>query len=68
MSLRMVRFALILSIIAGSSTSKAFAQNVPASRDFDAEIEAALRSAKTAAGFEFLGTLNRNCYFPRAAA
>lgn len=48
MSLRTVRFVVILSIIAGSSTSKAFAQNVPASRDFDAEIEAALRSAKTA--------------------
>ena len=64
MSLRTVRFVVILSIIAGSSTSKAFAQNVPASRDFDAEIEAALRSAKTVAGFEFLGTLNRNCLLP----
>ena len=64
MSLRMVRFAVILSIIGGSSTSKAFAQNVPASRDFNAEIEAALRSAKRAAGFEFLGTLNRNCLLP----
>ncbi len=64
MSLRMLKFAVILSIIAGSSTSKAFAQNVPASRDFNAEIEAALRSAKSAAGFEFLGTLNRNCLLP----
>jgi metallo-beta-lactamase class B len=60
----MVRFVVILSIIAGSSTSKAFAQNAPASRDFDAEIEAALRSAKRAAGFEFLGVLNRNCLLP----
>ncbi len=64
MSLRMVRFVVILSIIAGSSTSKAFAQNVPGSRDFDAEIEAALQSAKAAAGFEFLGTLNRICLLP----
>ena len=64
MSLRILRFAVILWIIAGSSTSKAFAQNVPASRDFNAEIEAALRSAKSAAGFEFLGTLNRNCLLP----
>ena len=60
----MARFVVILSIIAGSSTSKAFAQNLPPSRDFDAEIEAALRSAKTAAGFEFLGTLNRICLLP----
>jgi metallo-beta-lactamase class B len=35
-----------------------------AGRDFDAEIEAALRSAKTAAGFEHLGTLNRICLLP----
>ncbi len=33
-------------------------------RDFEAEIEAALRSAKTAAGFEFVGALNRNCLLP----
>ena len=33
-------------------------------RDYEAEIEAALRSAKTAAGFEFLGALNRNCLLP----
>ena len=33
-------------------------------RDFEAEIEAALRSAKTAAGSEFLGALNRNCLLP----
>jgi len=33
-------------------------------RDFDAEIEAALRAAKDAAGFEHLGTLNRICLLP----
>ena len=37
---------------------------VAAGRDFEAEIEAALRSAKTAAGFEFIGALNRNCLLP----
>ncbi len=37
---------------------------VAAGRDFEAEIEAALRSAKTASGFEFLGALNRNCVLP----
>lgn len=33
-------------------------------RDYEAEIEAALRSAKTAAGFQFLGGLNRNRLLP----
>jgi len=33
-------------------------------RDFDAEIEAALRSAKDAARFDHLGTLNRICLLP----
>ena len=64
MSLRTVRCVVILSIIAGSAPTKGFAQNASAQRDFDAEIEAALRSAKRAAGFEFLGTLNRNCLLP----
>ena len=34
--------------------------------DFDAEIRAALQSAKTAAGFEFLGTLVRTCLLPQS--
>lgn len=42
--------------------------DVPASaqrgRDFEAEIEAALRSAKDAAGNQHLGTLNRICLLP----
>lgn len=33
-------------------------------RDFDAEIEAAIRAAKNAAGTEFLGTLNTICLLP----
>jgi len=37
-------------------------------RDFDAEIEEAVRSAKTAAGFEWLGTLNRVCLLPASQA
>jgi metallo-beta-lactamase class B len=40
------------------------AQNTRAGRDFDAEIEAAIRSAKEAAGFQHLGTLNRICLLP----
>jgi metallo-beta-lactamase class B len=44
----------------------ALAQPSPAKRDFDREIEAALQSAKTAAGFEFLGTLVRTCLLPQS--
>ena len=64
MSLRVVRFLAILGIMTASPAAEGVAQDVPAQRDFDAEIEAALRSAKRAAGFEFLGTLNRNCLLP----
>jgi metallo-beta-lactamase class B len=64
MSSRAVRSLVILAIIAASHPTNGFAQNASASRDFDAEIEAALRSAKRAAGFEFLGTLNRICLLP----
>jgi len=59
-----VRFIAFISIIAGSTLTHSFAQDVITPRDFDAEIEAALRSAKRAAGFEFLGTLNRICLLP----
>lgn len=64
MSLRMVGSVLVLTIIAGAAPAKGFAQNTPSPRDFDAEIEDALRSAKRAAGFEFLGTLGRICLLP----
>jgi metallo-beta-lactamase class B len=42
------------------------AQQTPAKRDFDSEIRAAVQSAKTAAGFEFLGTLTRTCLLPQS--
>ena len=35
-------------------------------RNFDAEIRAAVQSAKNAAGFEFLGTLVRTCLLPQS--
>src|SRR5690606_17820266 len=35
-----------------------------AQRDFAAEIEAAVQAAKTAAGFDHLGALNRLCVLP----
>jgi metallo-beta-lactamase class B len=44
----------------------AVAQTPPGKRDFDKEAETALQSAKTAAGFEFLGTLVRTCLLPQS--
>ncbi len=49
---------------AGLAACGALAQQ--AKRDFDAEIQAAVQSAKTAAGFEFLGTLVRVCLLPQS--
>jgi metallo-beta-lactamase class B len=54
-----VSFAVFAALAAGG----AFAQ---AKRDFDAEAQAAVQSAKTAAGFEFLGTLVRVCLLPQS--
>ena len=51
------------------SRVKVLAQQAPAgtgARNFDAEIRAALQSAKTAAGFDFLGTLARTCLLPQS--
>ena len=59
------RLGIGLAIVAGIATGGALAQQAP-KRDFDAEVEAALRSAKTAAGFEFLGTLVRTCLVPQS--
>ena len=42
------------------------AQQPRAARDFEGEIREALQSAKTAAGFEFLGTLARTCLLPQS--
>jgi metallo-beta-lactamase class B len=49
--------AAALAVIAGIAAGGGLAQQ----RDFDAEINAALRAAKTAAGFDFQGTLVRTC-------
>ena len=58
-----VRAVAVAAVISGLVSAAGCAQP-PASRDFESEIEAALRSAKTAAGFEFLGTLSRICLLP----
>jgi metallo-beta-lactamase class B len=49
-------------LIAALQAAPSWAQS--RGRDFDAEIEEALRSAKTAAGSEHLGTLNTICLLP----
>ena len=53
------------AILAGLVANGVFAQT-PARRDFEAEIRAALQSAKNAAGFEFLGTFARTCLLPQS--
>ena len=55
---------VLAMIIASFTATGAWAQATPATRDFDAEIEVAINSAKSAAGFEFLGTLSRLCLEP----
>jgi metallo-beta-lactamase class B len=54
--------AAAAAFVAGS----VFAQQGPPRRNFDAEIQAALQAAKTAAGFDFLGTLVRTCLLPQS--
>jgi metallo-beta-lactamase class B len=59
-------FAAVLIIAAGVPVETGLAQQPAARRDFEKEISAALSSAKTAAGFEFLGTLVRTCLLPQS--
>lgn len=55
-----------LAIFAGIATGSVFAQQASVKRDFESEIRTALQSAKTAAGFDFLGTLVRTCLLPQS--
>ena len=62
----LVRFSrAALAVASGLAACGALAQS-PAKRDFDAEAQAAVQAAKTAAGFEFLGTLVRTCLLPQS--
>jgi metallo-beta-lactamase class B len=63
---RELRLAAALTVAAVVGTAGMAAQQTTAARDFDAEIKAAVESAKTAAGFEFLGTLVRICLLPQS--
>ena len=66
MKLHIAGISLALAMAAGVATIGLSAQTAPAARDFEAEITASLRSAKRAAGFEFLGTLARICLLPQS--
>ena len=57
---------LALAICAPISIKNASAQPNQAKRNFQAEIDAAIQSAKTAATFEHLGTLVRTCLLPQS--
>jgi metallo-beta-lactamase class B len=59
-------FGAFVGVLAGLGATAALAQTT-APRDFAAEIEDAVRSAKTAAAFEHLGTLNRLCVLAPSA-
>ena len=60
------RPAMALVVLLAVGTGESFAQQSPTKRNFQAEITAALQAAKTAAGFEFLGTLVRTCLLPQS--
>ena len=57
-----VAFAIAATLAAGS----VLAQQTAGKRDFEAEIQKALAAAKTAAQFDFLGTLVRTCLLPQS--
>jgi metallo-beta-lactamase class B len=60
------RVGLALAALVGLVAAGVVAQQAPARRDFEAEIRSALQSAKTAAGFDFPGTLARVCLLPQS--
>jgi metallo-beta-lactamase class B len=60
------RLAMALVVVLAVGTVESFAQQSAIKRNFQAEITAALQAAKTAAGFEFLGTLVRTCLLPQS--
>lgn len=67
-----LRIGTVFVLTVGVGVIVGCAQDVPvagdgkAGRDFEGEIREAIQSAKTASGFEFLGTLNRVCLLPQS--
>src|SRR3977135_1937636 len=63
---QLARFSRAAFAVAGGFAVCSALAQASAKRDFDAEAQAAVHSAKTAAGFEFLGTLVRTCLLPQS--
>jgi metallo-beta-lactamase class B len=59
-----VLLGMTAALVGALGLTGVLAQAAAPKRDFDKEMEAALRTAKDAAGFEWLGTLNRLCVLP----
>ena len=66
MKLRAAGVAVAIGMLGGLATNSMHAQQAPAKRNFEREIQAAIQAAKTAAGFEFFGTLTRICLLPQS--
>jgi len=66
MKSRLAEVSAVCAVAVGFAAVSVFARQAPTARDFDAEIRAALTSAKDAAGFEFTGTLARICLLPQS--
>jgi metallo-beta-lactamase class B len=58
--------AAALALAAGSGIATVAGQQAAGKRDYDGEIRAALQTAKTAAAFDFQGTLVRTCLLPQS--
>ncbi|HZN26951.1 MAG TPA: MBL fold metallo-hydrolase [Burkholderiales bacterium] len=60
--------AATLAVLSAIAAPDVAPQQGASKRNFDAEITAALRSAKNAAGFDFQGTLVRTCLVPQVGS
>jgi metallo-beta-lactamase class B len=66
MKLRIVNIGIVVAVVSAFATNKTSAQEALSKRNFEAEVQAAIQSAKAAAGFEHLGTLVRTCLLPQS--
>src|SRR5258705_4568925 len=66
MKLRIVNIGIVVAVVSAFAANNTSAQETRSKRNFEAEIQAAIQSAKTAAGFEHLGTLVRTCLLPQS--
>jgi metallo-beta-lactamase class B len=64
MKLRIVNIGIVVAV--AFATNNTSAQEALSKRNFEAEVQAAIQSAKTAAGFEHLGTLVRTFLLPQS--